>query len=166
MFTLPNWEGLHPMVVHFPLVLLLLCPLFLAIALIRREPTGPYTLSGWALLVLGTALAFLAKETGEAAVGLVTKTDMISQSIHEHAHWAVLTCGMAAFASLTLTTFLWASRRETNSLSPTRAQMFLVLILMVCLVLSVLVVITAHEGAFLVHGLGVTNPGSFPPPGL
>ena len=163
--TTPTWEGLHPLVVHFPIVLLTLPPLFLAAALWRREPAGHFTLSAWALLVLGTSSAFLARASGAAAETLVSKNDLIDRSIQEHAEAAFWACLLSLLVTLLLTAFLWVSNNKPGILTEQTARKTLALILVFCLALVAAILKTGHEGSFLVHALGLTNPGSFPPPG-
>lgn len=69
MFTLPapppSWDGFHPLVVHFPIGLLMVAPLFVVLGALTGARN--FMLAALLLLVLGTAAAFVATNTGEAA---------------------------------------------------------------------------------------------------
>ena len=53
---IPTWEGLHPLVVHFPIALLLVAPwLVLLGALLAPSRGRPWLFAALTLLALGTA---------------------------------------------------------------------------------------------------------------
>src|SRR5450759_3598419 len=64
---LPTWDGLHPLVTHFPIALLLVAPLFVVLGLFRRPSARAFLLAALLLMVLGTTAIFVAVPTGEAA---------------------------------------------------------------------------------------------------
>lgn len=84
----PGWENLHPLVVHFPIALLLTAPVFVLLALVQPKRGGAFGVSALVLLVLGTAAAFLAAETGEAAEQVASHTRMVGEAIESHASLA------------------------------------------------------------------------------
>lgn len=63
--ALPPWEGMHPIVVHFPIALLAIAPLFVLLGIVI--PKRGFTASAFVLMVLGTAGAWVATNTGDAA---------------------------------------------------------------------------------------------------
>lgn len=70
MFELPPlhpWEHLHPLVVHFPVALLLVAPVLIALGLVRPRNRHPYYVAAFVVMLLGALGAWLAVETGEAA---------------------------------------------------------------------------------------------------
>ena len=106
MLHLPlGWNGLHALIVHILIILLLVAP-FLAIVGIglwaakRRLFLG----SALALMVLGTAMTFVAITTGEVAMRAVGPTPAFKVALEEHRALAettrelfsVLTLGFAA----------------------------------------------------------------------
>ena len=157
------------MVVHFPLVLLMMVPVFLALALYRKEPSGPYTVTAWILLALGTVAAFVATMSGEAAESLVIASDQVRQAIEHHSDLGEYARDVAVVEFLLLSALLgWTlylkrpiERRWRTLCVAILCSLFVVFL--VSLVGAALVAMTGHAGAYLVHGLGVTNTASFLP---
>ncbi len=159
----PGWDGLHPLVIHFPIALLLVAPVFVALAIIRPKHAGMFGLSALVLLVLGTAAAFVAVETGEAAAELATRTDVINAAIERHASMAE--DARDVFAALTglyavlLGLPLLVKRLATRGWAVATNTIFLGLLLAGGLVLAG----AAHQGGLLVHKYGVQ---AMLPPGV
>jgi uncharacterized membrane protein len=159
----PGWDGLHPLVIHFPIALLLVSPLFVLLAMILPKHGGAFSASALALLVLGTGAAFIAIETGEAAAELATRSEAINAAIESHATLAETARNV--FAALTaLYVVILALPRFVKALSTRTAVLvtrtvFLGLLLAGNLVLAG----AAHRGGLLVHKHGVhamLPPGS------
>lgn len=71
---IPPWASLHPLLVHFPIALLLLCPLFILIgAILSPLKARPYLTAALIVLFLGTASLFAAAESGKAAASLAAR---------------------------------------------------------------------------------------------
>jgi hypothetical protein len=65
---IPSWAGLHPLMIHFPIALLLVAPLFIvAGAILSPRKSRPAMMAALLLMVLGTVSIFVAVESGEAA---------------------------------------------------------------------------------------------------
>jgi uncharacterized membrane protein len=151
----PGWDGLHPLVIHFPVALLLIAPLFLVLsALSARHATG-FSVSALILLAIGTAAAYVAVETGEAAAELADRTEAITAGIMRHQAMADRT--VVVFSAITVTyAILLALPLLVKRLAAKRARVF-VAVLMIAAVLGggLQVAATAHQGGMLVHKLGV-----------
>jgi uncharacterized membrane protein len=85
---IPPWNGLHPLVIHFPIVLLLVAALFVLAAAIRGERGETCRNCALVLMVLGTAGAFLAVATGQAAAQIATGSPGFEDMISDHAESA------------------------------------------------------------------------------
>lgn len=82
---IPAWEALHPAVVHFPAALFIIVPLFVVIgAMLRPERARPWLLAALVLMAIGSAMTFVAIETGEAAEELVERDRRVEDLLHEH----------------------------------------------------------------------------------
>ncbi|HUY95995.1 MAG TPA: DUF2231 domain-containing protein [Terracidiphilus sp.] len=154
--SMPSWESLHPLVIHFPIVLLLLSPMFVLVsALLSPLRSRPYMIVGLVLLTAGTASLWLAAETGEAAAEIADRTQEINAVILAHEHLASQT--RLIFSALTLVLggifvlphFL---RRPVTRVHSTILPLVFVAIYSLG---AVALVNTAHEGGRLVHQFGV-----------
>ncbi|MFP5226403.1 MAG: DUF2231 domain-containing protein, partial [Acidobacteriota bacterium] len=85
----PTWDSLHPLIIHFPIALLLLSPLFVLIGAIPKPPRGrPYTIAGILILLLGTSSLFIAGSTGHAASELAERGGPVDAVLELHEHMA------------------------------------------------------------------------------
>ncbi len=153
---IPSWDGLHPLIIHFPIALLLVAPVLVLIgALVAPRRARGMLVSGLLLMVLGTASVFVAMETGEAAGKLAERTPEITVVLEHHEKLAETT--RAVFSGLTV---LFAAivlipvllRRAPGRLSTTVMPL---IFLAFYLAGAVVLVNTAHNGGRLVHQFGV-----------
>jgi len=81
---IPAWDGLHPLIVHFPIGLLLVAPVFLVLSQLFPKHARCFALSALILMALGTTATFVAVSTGLAAGRLTDKTPESLPVIEEH----------------------------------------------------------------------------------
>jgi uncharacterized membrane protein len=80
----PGENGLHPLIVHFPIALLLAALLFIILgAALPPQQGRPFLLSAL-MMFIGTASVFVAAETGEAAGRLVGEAPQTKQILEQH----------------------------------------------------------------------------------
>jgi uncharacterized membrane protein len=160
---LPSWDGLHPLIIHFPVALLLVAPLFVLLGLAVRTHRRAFLLSALLLMILGTTSAWVAVATGEAAGKLADRTPEVNAVIEHHSTLAERT--RLAFTVLTL---LFAGllvgpqllkREPAEAATIVVAALFLAAYGVGALVLAN----TAHNGGRLVHELGVRALMPAPP---
>jgi uncharacterized membrane protein len=154
---IPSWEGIHPLVVHFPIALLLVAPIFVVLGVALPRHARWSNTSALILMALGTIGVWTAVGSGEAAAELVTRTTAIAAALERHESMAettrtVFTTLTAVFAALTVASAL--VRTGLGGWPRTAAHVaFLALYLGGALYL----VNTAHQGGLLVHDLGVRS---------
>jgi uncharacterized membrane protein len=141
----PNY---HPLVVHFPIVLLIFAALFqIASLFVYRKEFSVATL---ALLCLGMVDVWLASNTFHGHVGSLPKP--IVQLFEAHEFWANWTWWLA----------LAALAAKAGSHFSTKQKWWSEAVVMILLIgPSVTVAITGHHGAELVHKMGVGPQGNF-----
>ena len=154
MVPIPGWQGLHPLVVHFPIALLTVAPILIVVGLfLKRAPA----FLGAALLVmaLGTAGAWVAVASGAAAAHVVEGTPGVEPLLERHEEMAetartmftVLTLVFGALVAvpLAIKTELGRSLRVASYGG----------LLAVYAAALVYLANTAHQGARLGHEKGV-----------
>lgn len=152
---LPTWDSLHPLVIHFPIALLMTAPIFVVLGLAIPRIGKWFHWSALLLMVLGTVGAWVAVATGEAAGELAQRTPAISEVLERHEELAemtrtfftILTLGFAAFLIVPLV------RKKDFSCKVSMAVVLPFLLLYGGAMLSL--VNTAHNGGLLVHEYGV-----------
>jgi uncharacterized membrane protein len=154
---IPSWDALHPLIIHFPIALLLVAPLFIIAALLVSAPRRQaFMISALALMILGTASVYVALSTGEAAGKLAERTPQINAALERHENLAERT--RLTFTGLTV--ILAGILVVSRSVKPEPSRAMSAMILVVFLVLyggaAQLLINTAHHGGLLVHQFGVT----------
>lgn len=153
-FLAANWSSAHPMIVHFPIALLLAAPLFILIGAILAPPKGrPFLISALILLGLGTAGLFFAVPTGEAAAGFAARNDAVSATLQRHKSLAFETRGvfvllLALYGAVLLPRAVLRRGRLSATVLP------LAFLLFYCTGAALLLE-TAQHGNALVHTFGV-----------
>jgi len=85
---LPDWDGLHPLVIHFPVALLMVAPVLIGAGLLLARQRAGFYASSLVLMLLGIASAYLSVSTGEAAARVADRTPQVTRLIEEHSHLA------------------------------------------------------------------------------
>lgn len=156
---MPNWNGLHPLIVHFPIALLFVAPLFLILGIAIGPLKGrPFLVSALILMALGTVSIFLAVETGEAASELVRSTSEVRTVLRQHQDLAETTEVSFALLTVVLAALLYVPKLLRRELGPQVNVALLAAYLLFYATGALFLVNTAHRGARLVHEFGVKAP--------
>lgn len=166
---LPTWDSLHPLIIHFPIVLLLLSPLFILVSTVLSPQKGrPYMFVAVFLLLLGTGSLFFAALTGEAAADLAERGGEMNAVLEAHENLAsetkIIFSVLSAILLGMVVMFRLLRRQETKL-----ALRFLPLTFLALYTVGVLFLVnTAHAGGRLVHEFGVHAmiPGTSDKPGV
>ncbi|HWR14459.1 MAG TPA: DUF2231 domain-containing protein [Terriglobales bacterium] len=151
----PTWDGLHPLIIHFPIGLLLIAPVFVLIgAAVCPKQARSFLIAALLLMLIGTASTFIAVETGEAAGKIATRTPEINRILERHEALAertrvtftVLTTVFAVLLVLPI-----VLKRNTRIFTTALPLLFLLFYGYG----AVLLANTAHNGGRLVHEYGV-----------
>jgi uncharacterized membrane protein len=155
MPALPTWDALHPLVIHFPIALLLVAPLFVVLGLVLRKHATALFGAALLLMLLGTIAAFVAVSTGEAASDLAERSAGIEPVLEEHEELAETTRTVFAILTLVFAAMLaapWLLRRKVPVAATVVAN---VVFLAMYTGGATLLVRTGHQGGLLVHEYGV-----------
>lgn len=153
---LPAWDALHPLIIHFPIALLLIAPVFVLIGGILGLRRGrPYLIVALVLMALGTASTFVAVSTGEAAGELADRSPAVNAVLEHHEELAETTQAVFVVLTILLAAVLYGPRLLRRSLNLTIVRSLLAVFLVAYVAGAVLLTNTAHNGGRLVHELGV-----------
>jgi len=163
---IPPFEGLHPIIVHFPIGILLIAWIPMVIGLIVKPQRHAWMASAAVLLVVGTIGAFVAVLTGEAAEDIIGETSRaVGDAIHEHEETAEL----ARNLFLGVTALFLAAWGVATKIRPARRTMAAaiggVLVAITYGVASVVLMNAGHQGGVLVHTHGIHAPLGSADPG-
>ncbi len=152
---IPSWEGIHPLLIHFPIALLIVATLFLFLALVFRSSERSFGISALILMLCGTIGLYVAVASGEAGAGIALRTPEIDAAIEEHEEGAelarvIFTVLTLVFAALMLLPLL--RKRELPRRVALMAQGLFLVVYAACLLVLANV---AHDGGQLVHRYGV-----------
>lgn len=153
---IPSWTELHPLVIHFPIALLLVAPLFIIAGIIANPQKGrSFLTAALVLMLLGTAGAFLAIATGEAAGEAAERTPAVSAVLERHEDLAEMTRIVFTVLTLLFAAILFLPRLLKREPSGVTARVLPLAFLLFYSAGAVILVNTAHNGGRLVHELGV-----------
>ena len=142
---------LHPMMVHFPLVLLLASAALEAVGFVRQERR--YTWAAQVLLLVGIASLLVAFVAGNFAELWAARQGIPQDPMESHELYATLTSWGFVFLAAWRFALGWNARRA-----------LLVAYLALVTVACGLLIVTGHQGAMLVYERGAAVAASGPPP--
>lgn len=152
---IPTWDGLHPLIIHFPIALLMVAPLLVVAALVWRDNRKGLLTAALGLMVLGTAATWIAVSSGEAAGRLAERSPEINAVLEHHEELGetvrtVFTVLTGVFA------ILLAAPRLLRRLPSVKVQTAVLAAFLAVWGAGTLVLVnTAHNGGRLVHEFGV-----------
>lgn len=154
LLPIPPADGLHPIVVHFPIALLLIAPVFIVLAMLIKSHERGLWLAGLVTLAMGVASAFVATSTGESAEHLAEAIPGAEAVLEHHEDLAELARNLFAGLAVLLAIIV-AARFVTRT--PRRAPFIITGALYLALHAGASLVLAnaAHEGGRLVHEYGV-----------
>lgn len=152
---IPGWDGIHPLLIHFPLTLFFLAPVFVLFASFTNATTRrTFLMSALTVMLLGLTLTYVAFAAGQTAAASATRTEEVRTVVDRHQELAGL-----ARSSLTLATLLFSltflmctcihlQPHELAGVLPVGSVVFYALGLF-------WLINTAYHGERLVHEFGV-----------
>ena len=155
LIPMPSWDGLHPIITHFPIGLLLIAPVLVVFSLIFRQYARPYAYSALTLMVLGTAAAYIAVETGESAAELVERGGPVDAVLEQHESLAEQTRILFTVITLVYAFIVLAPLVIKSALKPLPWTVVNGAFLAFYLVGALFLANTGHQGGRLVHEFGV-----------
>jgi uncharacterized membrane protein len=155
---MPPYEGLHPIVVHFPIALLSIVPVFILLAAVWKSQSRAMLTSGLVLCVIGTGMAFLATSTGEATEQFAEAIPSAKETLHEHEELAELARNLFIVVTGILGLATGLAWLKGEKIKPTGRIVGAAVLLGVFVYPLITLANAAHEGGKLVHLHGVKAP--------
>lgn len=152
---IPDWDSLHPLIIHFPIALLITSPLLiLAGMILKRQRHGLYV-AAFLLMLIGTLSSFVAISTGEAAGEFADRNETVNMVIEKHEELAELTRTVFALLTVMFAAFIFGPKLFRKELSPGLSTVVTLAFLLFYVGGTTILANTAHQGGRLVHELGV-----------
>lgn len=152
----PPFEGMHVLVVHFPVALSLVAMLFVFLAMILPVRLRWCSFAAAMLLALGTAGMFVAVTTGEAARDAVEDgPDEMFTVLSQHEQLGELVRIVFLIVTVLYGLFVLLPSVVRKWITPSYLVPVQLVFLMVLLASNVLLANAAHLGGRLVHQYGV-----------
>jgi uncharacterized membrane protein len=162
----PAWNGIHELIVHVPIILLLVAPFFVIVSMgLPAAKRRPFLGSALTLMVLGTAMTFLAVATGEAAMKVVASAPAFKAALEEHRALAETTTGLFFALTIGFTALVFAPRLLGRELESRINTVLLAVYLLFYATGALFLIHTALQGGHLAHGLDVKSVATYQLPG-
>ncbi len=166
MTEFPSFEALHPAVVHFPIGLLLVAPVFLILGFLWKKQRSALWLGALILILLGAVGTQSAVVTGEGTYDAVKKIYTFSPEAHEameeHEELGELTRTVFVVLALLFLggAIFWANQHHwlRRPLSPRVSLVAMGIFTAVYIGACLLLFRTAAHGGELVHKYGIRAP--------
>lgn len=153
--TLPTWDNLHPLIVHFPIVLLTIAGLPLLLSIVWHKQRTTMLFIAATLLVMGTIGAFLALSSGEASEHSIPMPREMRRFVHEHEEMAELTRNVFIVVTILTAGLSIAAFRIRTKPKAKFVVVGCVLMLLGYVFGALALANTGHLGALLVHKHGL-----------
>jgi uncharacterized membrane protein len=158
----PGWNGLHVLIVHIPIILLLLAPFFVIVAIgLPAAKRRLFLGSALTLIVLGTAMTFVAVTTGEAARKVVGSAPAIEVALEEHRALAETTRELFCVLTLGFAALLFVPRLLRRELESRINTALLAIYLIFYATGTLFLVHTALQGTVLVRELETKTAATY-----
>ncbi len=152
---IPSWDALHPLIIHFPIGLLLVAPVLIVLGLFMKKSGRSFAMAALVVMALGTASTFIAVSTGEAAGELAERTPAVSKVLEHHEELAETTRVIFSILTVVFAVILFGPRLLRKELDRVPSAVLTLVFLLLYLAGSVVLTNTAHNGGLLVHEYGV-----------
>lgn len=162
-----GWDALHPLIVHFPIALLIVAPVFVILAALAPKNNRAYGVSALVLMALGTLGAVIAVSTGEAAGEIVQRTPDIARALNEHEELAETTRTLFVLLTVIYAVIVGVPILLGKKLSWVQSAALSAMFLCLYAAGTLYLVRTGEHGGQLVHHYGVQAliaPPETPPP--
>ena len=150
----PSWDAIHPLIVHFPIVLTLIAPAFVLLAVILRKYNRVFAACALALMIGGTVGAILAVSSGEAGAELAEQVPGAEPVLEEHEELAETARTLLVVVTVVYALIVFAPLIFKKLLNPAPWIALNLGFLVLYFFPAVSLINASHQGAVLVHKYG------------
>lgn len=152
---IPSWDALHPLIIHFPIALLLVTQILVILGIVLPKHARGLFIAALVVMALGTIGTYFAVATGEAAGELAERTPGVAAVLERHEDLAGTTRLIFTVLTLIFAAILFVPSIFKRALNRKIAVAVQILFLLVYAGGAVLLMNVAHQGGRLVHEFGV-----------
>lgn len=153
--TIPNWDALHPLIVHFPIALLLVAPILIVLGLIFFGQNKAFMISAFVVMLLGTVAAVVAVATGNAAGELAERVANVEPVLENHEELAETTRNVFVALTIVFGAMVFVPMVLKKELGRKLMIPLTLAFLLFYAGGTTVLVNAAHQGGRLVHEFGV-----------
>ena len=153
--SIPGWDGIHPVMVQFTVVLFCLAPVLIVASLVFRRTWQTWAAAALLVMALGTLASWLAVASGHAAGQLVDKTPILQREIAAHEALGLATRNVFTLFTVAFALLFFLPRAFKKTLPDAARIAAYSALLVLGFVLSFTMARAASQGGRLVHEFGV-----------
>jgi uncharacterized membrane protein len=146
---------MHPLIVHFPIALLLVAPLLIVLGLFLPTHNRGLFIGALVVMVLGTIGTYFAVATGQVAGELAERTPGVASVLERHEELAGTTRAIFTALAVVFAAILFVPSIFKKGLSRKTVTVVSLAFLLLYAGGAVLLANVAHQGGMLVHQYGV-----------
>ena len=161
---IPSWDAMHPLIVHFPIALLLVAPILVLLGMFLRKQSRGLFIAALILMALGTIATYVAVATGEAAGELAERTAGVAAVLEGHQELAETTRLIFTALTIIFAAILFAPLLFKRRLGHRSSLVLSLAFLLFYSAGSLVLINVAHQGGRLVHEFGVRAMVGTPAP--
>jgi uncharacterized membrane protein len=158
MFMFPpisSWDAMHPLIVHFPIALLLVTPILIILGIVLPKQARGLFIAALVVMALGTIATYFAVATGEAAGELAERTPGAAAVLEQHEDLAETTRLIFTALTVVFAAILFVPSIFKRTLNRKIAVAVNMVFLLFYAGGAVFLMNVAHQGGRLVHEFGV-----------
>ena len=153
---IPSWDAIHPLIVHFPIALLLVAPVLIVLGLFLSKQSRGLFIGALVMMALGTIATYLAVATGQAAGELAERTPGVANVLEQHEQLAETARAIFTALTIVFAAILFVPSIFKRGLGRKTVAIASVVFLVLYAGGALLLANVAHQGGLLVHQYGVT----------
>jgi uncharacterized membrane protein len=158
--SIPSWDAVHPLIVHFPIALLLGAPVLVIIGLLLRRQSVGLFIAAFVLMVIGTTATYVAVASGEATAEVSARLPTAATVLENHEELAETTRVIFTVLTVIFAAILFGPRLVKRRLGHRSAVVLTVAFLLLYSAGSLVLINAAHQGGRLVHEFGLRAGGT------